>query len=150
MRDVLFYVNKAMERSGCKSERALCGLLGTSHNTITAYKKGVLPTEETMMKLAKIAGVDPWQALIDLCIWRSEGEAKQRYQEILKKIVSVFALLMLAGICAALPGDAHASTVHAFIVPMAQHSKNGIIHYHAFIYSKLMKKIREFFSNLPR
>jgi len=87
MRDVHFYVKKAMERSGAKSERQICLMMGMADNTITNYRKrNVLPNEETMMKLAQIAGIDVFIALLDLNIWRSEGQAQAAYKNILKKI----------------------------------------------------------------
>lgn len=95
MRNVMFYVEKAIERSGVKSERRLCEMLDMSYNTITAYKKGVLPTDETMMKLAIIAGIDPYIALLDLNTWRTEGETQNAYKKILEKITAAtFAIFM--------------------------------------------------------
>lgn len=92
-RDIFFYIAKAMERSGCKSERALCVLLGMAPNTITSYRRYTLPTDETMEKLARIAGIDPQLALLDLNIWRSDGPARAAYQALLQKIKAVLIVL---------------------------------------------------------
>lgn len=86
MRDIFFYINAAMQRAQCSSGRKLSEMLELSPNTIATYRRGNLPNDETMMKLAKIAGIDPYIALLDLNTWRTEGETKKAYQGILQKI----------------------------------------------------------------
>jgi len=133
-RTIAWYVDRAIGNQGYSSDTKLDIALGYKGSFISYLRKGkALPSPDKMVELAKLAGVDPSIALMDLAIWNSQGEAKQHYQQILKKIVSVFALLLLAGICAAVPGDAQATTLQAFIVPMAAHSHSGTIHYHTFI-----------------
>lgn len=100
MRDIFFYVDEAMRRSGVRSERKLCHLIGISDNSITAYRnKGVLPTDDTMVKLARIAQIPEWEALLDLQIWKSENEnVKSIWKALQKKIVPVI-LIALTSAC---------------------------------------------------
>lgn len=95
MRDIFFYINAAMQNSQCSSERKLCELLETGPNVITTYRRGSLPTDETMVKLARIAGIDPYIALLDLNTWRSTGAAQEAYKAILKKITTAAIVLFL-------------------------------------------------------
>ena len=90
MRDMDFYIEKAQLNSNYKSDRMLSLALGKNPNLINYYKrKGVLPSDETMLKLAEIAGVDAWIALLDLNMLRTSGETRSQYADIMKKIESV-------------------------------------------------------------
>lgn len=85
MRTLDFYIEAAKFHSGIKSERQLCKMLRLSPTAITGYKKrNVLPTDETMVRLAKIAHLSPEQALLDLNMWRSQGQSKALYEKIAK------------------------------------------------------------------
>ncbi len=79
MRTLDFYIKKAMEKQGLKSRRQLCIVLGTSHNAINAYDRGSFPSDDTMLKLAELAGIDAMTALTDLHIMRSNGPARNIY-----------------------------------------------------------------------
>lgn len=87
MRSISWYIKEARKRSGASSERKMCEVLEIAPNSITNYtRKNVLPSDDTMMKLAKMAGVDPFIGLLDLNMWRTEGDAKTAYKKILEKI----------------------------------------------------------------
>lgn len=102
MRDLNFYLTRAIERSGVKSDRQLSHLLGLANNAVNVYKsKGVLPNDETMIKLSKLAGVDPALALIDLSIWRTDGEAKKTYASILQKFPTSLCIALFS--CQVIP-----------------------------------------------
>lgn len=94
-RDIFFYISKAMSNSGASSERKLAEMLGLSHTWVTHIRRGALPTDETMEKLARIAGIDTAVALLDLSAWRTDGPARKAYESILQRITSA-ALIMLA------------------------------------------------------
>jgi len=50
----------------------------------------IFPSDDTMIKIAKLAGVDVGQALLDLCILRNQGAAKSEWKELLKRLSSLF------------------------------------------------------------
>lgn len=105
MRDLFDYISAAMQNSQCKSERKLCDMLDISNTSITNYRnKGVIPTSETMLKLAKLAGVPEWQALLDLQEWRAENEnEKAIWRQISEKIKTAALILVTAGQLGASP-----------------------------------------------
>ena len=82
MNDLFDYINKAKEKQGIKSDREFCRQLGLTHSTITAYQNGSFPNDETMIKIAEMAGVNHYQALVDLNIWRSPLTTKHFYAKI--------------------------------------------------------------------
>lgn len=95
--DLFEYVEKAKKRSGAKSDRKLCDMLGVSNNMITHYKnKNTLPNDETMIKLAAIAGVDPTQALLDLNVWRAPENVKPHYMKIMSHVSAAALSVMIA------------------------------------------------------
>lgn len=78
-----------MERSGCTSERKLSALIGKNPKAVHFYRnKGVLPEDETMIRIAQVAGIDPTIALLDLSSWRTDGQARLIYSKILQKITA--------------------------------------------------------------
>lgn len=106
-RDISWYIEEAKAKSGAKSDRKLCEMLGMAENATHAWKKrNVLPSDETMMKLAQIAGVDPWTALLDLNMWRSQGAAQNVYRSILEKIKASIVIIALLGALSASPASA--------------------------------------------
>jgi len=82
MKNITDYIDTAIARSGSKSKRKFCELLGVSSSWIVATSRGTLPTDETMLRLAEIAGVPPHVALLDLNIWRSKGKAQAVYKRL--------------------------------------------------------------------
>lgn len=74
------YIDAACERARL-TDRQLGKYLGKSHATVSHWRtKRTWPADETMIALAEVAGMDPEQALIDLNIWRSTGEARRVYE----------------------------------------------------------------------
>lgn len=87
MKTIDFYLDKARENQGLKSDRDLCKALGLSNGAITQIRTGrSWPSDETMVSLAKLADVTPEQALLELSYWRAEGEARETYKGLLKRI----------------------------------------------------------------
>ena len=87
MQTIDFYIKTAKERAKISSDRKLSAMLLLPSNAVSGYKnKGVLPSDETMVRLARIAHISPEQALMDLNIWRSEGQSKVFYSKIAKMI----------------------------------------------------------------
>lgn len=126
-RTLQFYVDRAIERSGAKSDRKLSEMLGMAPNTISFYRSGrSLPSPDAIIKLALIAGIDPAIAVTDLNIWNTQGDAQAVYKKILKHMTTAaFALIMVISIS----GSAYASN-HS-ITPVTDNlSIMQTIHYH--------------------
>ena len=92
-RDINWYCQRAKENGVYRSYRKLGGALGITEGSISQFRTGrAFPSDDTMVKLAKLAGVDPYVALLDLSTWRTKGEAQKAYAKILQKITAAIAL----------------------------------------------------------
>lgn len=88
MRDFDFYLAEARRKTGASSNNKIAMLLGVSSGAVSQLAQGkALPTDETMIKLAKLAEIEPEEALLDLSIWRSasNAEVQQIWMNIAKK-----------------------------------------------------------------
>ena len=74
------YINAAREMRGFLSDNQLSKALGFKSSAVNHWRtKRAWPGDDTMIRLAEMAGIDPDLALIHLNAWRSRGEAKSRY-----------------------------------------------------------------------
>ncbi len=83
------YLDAAIVAGGFASDKALGRHLGYIGGSISAMRTGrMLPSDETMVRLAVMVGVPPEIALMDLNIWRAGGNqsraAYRRIKDILK------------------------------------------------------------------
>ena len=77
------YCDKAKKRNDIKSDRKLAEALSIAHTSLNQYRtKRAWPSDNTMIKLAKLAGLDPTQSLLYLSAWRTTGEALELYKEL--------------------------------------------------------------------
>lgn len=90
------YISAAMKKNNFKSKRELCRTLGLSPNIITTYKNGSWPNDETMLKIADLADVNPAKAILDLNKWRAPDVAKSIYVQIENAISKGAQILGLA------------------------------------------------------
>ncbi|WP_422024783.1 hypothetical protein [Pyruvatibacter mobilis] len=75
----------AHERGGFRSWRAMGRALGLTVNSLLRIRRGHgLPSDETCAELAALAGVDPYTALLQLNIERTEGRARRVYEKALR------------------------------------------------------------------
>ena len=87
-------MDKARERSGIKSDRRLGEFLGLAAITPSHWRKGrAFPSDDAIMKLSRLAGIDPAVGLMDLNTWRNNGETKEEYVKILQKLTLGLALV---------------------------------------------------------
>lgn len=94
MRTLQTYIDTAIKRNNLSSMRRFCDAIGVSHNATTAYNNGSLPSDETMIKIADLAGIDRMQALADLNTWRAPERYKSLYTkmgEIIRQAALCFA-----------------------------------------------------------
>lgn len=83
MNSVSEYVEKARKNSGADSDRKVAQMLGLKGSAASMWRTGrTFPSDETMIRLAQVAGVDPYKALIDLNIWRSSGNVQAAYRKL--------------------------------------------------------------------
>ena len=86
MRTVDFYLDEARKRGGFTSDRSMDKGLGLTPGAVCSYRiKRAWPSDETIIKLAKIAGISPEAALLDLNVWRSTGSATVYYQLLIEQ-----------------------------------------------------------------
>ncbi len=115
MRTIHDYLDAAREKNHLRSDTKLAHLLGITISSVSAFRvKKALPSPETMVKLARLAGLDEQVALVELSFMSApEGsEAKSTYEKILKRIVSLFPATLFGLFCMA-PNDAFASVSNA-------------------------------------
>lgn len=104
------YIDLAKVNNKIKSDRILSEKLGVSTNTAHMWRSGkTLPSEQQMIKLSRLAGVDETKALLDLAIWRAKDSdvadvwgklARVLEKSLDKGKVGVFALAMIGGLVA--------------------------------------------------
>lgn len=105
------YLDLAIEKQGLKSDRELCRALELKSNTIaTGIRRGVyLPSDDTMIKLAELAGEDPDIALLRLNVWRAKTDAaRAHYRSIEQRIVKYASVLFLTLIIAVMLNSGNA------------------------------------------
>ena len=116
--DINEYLDLAKEKQGIKSDRELAAALGhKSNQSIVFMRRGVTnPSDDTMLKIAELAGLSPEAALLRLNIWRSKTpETRELYTtlaERLAKQASTWLICTVAvSVMAAAPGanNAYAS-----------------------------------------
>lgn len=102
------YIDLAKDRAGLTSDRDLGRRLGFTGSPISFWRTGkAAPADDTMIRLAEVAGVDPVKALIDLKVWTAQGKAVGVYREIAEKlgrIAAGIALVTLAAGASTQPG----------------------------------------------
>ncbi len=86
MTPIRAYIDAAKTRAGVGSDRQLGFLLGLSASAVCAWQRGrSWPDDETMVRLAALAGVAADEALLDLNIWRAKEPARAVYLGMLKR-----------------------------------------------------------------
>jgi len=72
------YTNKVIQRYGLRGQNAVARELGITTASMSKFMSGKIPpSEETMIKLAELAGMPKEEALIDLNLWRSKNDPKR-------------------------------------------------------------------------
>jgi len=76
MKSIQEMLDRARERGLIPSDNKLAAELGLNSSTVNFYRnRGTLPDDETMVKLADLAGVDRRTSLLLLNLWRAKGRA---------------------------------------------------------------------------
>lgn len=97
MRQLNFYTQKAIDRYNLNGQNALAREIGIAGATLSQFLNGkALPSEDTMIKLAELAGLPKEEALIDLNLWRSKDKPElQKIWLRLSKMIGCFAAPIL-------------------------------------------------------
>ena len=83
------YIELAMQKQGFKSYRELSRALGhKSNQSLVFLRKGFQnPSDETMIRLAELAGLSKEAAILRLNIWRSKSpEARELYTALAERL----------------------------------------------------------------
>jgi hypothetical protein len=97
--DIDFYLNRAKAQIGTKSDRELSRVLGYAGPTVSDFRRRkAWPSNDVMVHLADLAGVDHETALAELNVWKSAGPARLAYEKILAAI-AVSVTVFVTAIC---------------------------------------------------
>ena len=108
------YTNKVIQRYGLRGQNAVARELGITTASMSKFMSGKIPpSEETMIKLAELAGLPKEEALIDLNLWRSKNDPKRH--EIWLRISKMVGCLLLLIICL-LPSFSYAANHNIYIM----------------------------------
>lgn len=117
------YIDAALKAGDFPSERQLSIFLGFGPDAICTYRtKRCWPSDDTMIRLAEIAGADPERALLDLNLWRAtSGRVKATYSRIREKLTSgsrsvAQVLVLIGSLLAIVPANA-AATAQPLVSP---------------------------------
>lgn len=95
-------LERAKSNSGFKSERKLAQSIGVTHPTLLRIRRGWgYPSEENMVKLGELAGISRAEALLLLNFWKSQGEARTVYSDLLRRLAAsalCFVMLMVSAL----------------------------------------------------
>lgn len=93
MKSFCDYADKAIVRYNLTGYSNLARELNLNKATLSYFRNGkALPSEDTMIKLAELAGLPKEEALIDLNLWRSKNnpELNKIWQRLAKMIGLLF------------------------------------------------------------
>lgn len=96
------YTTRAINRYDLRGQNALAREIGIAGATLSQFSSGkALPSDDTMIKLAELAGMPKEEALIDLNLWRSKDKPEvqkiwQRLSKMIGCLLMVFGFSMLA------------------------------------------------------
>ena len=113
--DLNDYLELAIKKQELESYAALGRALGLKSNvSVVHMRQGKqLPSDDTMIRLAELAGEDPQVGLLRLNVWRSKSDkARNHYQALAAKVAQTASCLTVAVISALflIKTDAHART----------------------------------------
>ena len=78
------FLDLCKERTKTVTDSNLARKIGITRTSIALYRKGAsFPSDDNMVKLAKRAKLDAGECLLLLNIWRSDGDARKFYRDML-------------------------------------------------------------------
>lgn len=109
MPSIDWYLDEARARAAIPSDNALSRRLGFQNQAVNHWRlRRAWPSDDAMMALAELAGVDPAKALLDLNTWRCKSErVRDSYLALIAKISA--AGILAYALSTTLPPAANAS-----------------------------------------
>lgn len=97
MKNFAEYADTAVKRCNLKSYNQLAKELGISGPSVVQMRaKKILPAAQTMVKLARLAGVPEERALLDLAAWANADKPEiQKIYERISKMIGCYAVIPL-------------------------------------------------------
>ena len=91
------YTQAVITRYGLRGQNAVARELNITTASMSQFTTGkALPSEETMIKLAELAGMPKEEALIDLNLWRSKSNPEvQKIWQRLSKMIGCWLIILL-------------------------------------------------------
>jgi len=110
MRTLADYLDLVIEKHDLKSDRQLAKLLEVSHHTIHCFRHSRnLPADNTMIRIANLAEIDPRVALAELgflrSAWKNDPETAAVYKSILTALPRIAAMLAIVAVFCGFPSD---------------------------------------------
>ena len=91
------YLDRAKAATNTQTDSNLARKIGVSRAAVALWRSGQsVPSDETMLRLADRAKLDPQEALILLNLWRAKGEAKDVYARMVKIFAATAGGIILA------------------------------------------------------
>ena len=138
-RTIDWYIDRALERQGFKSDLQLAKAMGFKGSGVSNWRlKKAWPSEEKICELATLAGIDAQVAVIDLALWKSTGKAREAYANILEKITA--AILVLGCFFLFSVGPAYAGTCEHY-----EKTNYTLSHLLARLRAYVLRRIKGFF-----
>jgi len=89
------YLDQARRVAGLTSDHQLARALNINSSGVCWYRsRRSLPSDDTMIKIAALAGVDARVALLDLNVWRAGSPETRAIYEDMKRGVAAAAVLL--------------------------------------------------------
>lgn len=129
----------AVKKQSLKSDRQLSQKLGYTGNPTTQWRtKRTWPSDETMIKIANLAEINPEEALLWLNIWRSDGAARSIYEKIASRTIQGVAILGVSSLATFgfQPKPAEALTI---LEKVETQSANNV--YYGKLFMKISRKV---------
>mgnify|MGYP000274788659 CR=1 FL=1 len=95
MRNFQDYISEAQKKQNLYSLSKIAQKIGISANSVSVmYKNKTLPSEETLIKIADLAGIPREEALLDLSIWSAKSDDAKKTWEKIRTLLNTAALTL--------------------------------------------------------
>ena len=93
------YLDRVLSRGKASNDADIAALVESPRSTISVWRSGrSTPNWENLEKLARLAGIDQRQALVDFAVWASKGAAKKVGETVLRSLpMLTLALFLVLG-----------------------------------------------------
>lgn len=96
MRDFKNYVERAKKNQDLTSDAKLAQRIKiTGASLSNMINKKISPSEETLIKIADLAGISREEALLDLSIWRAKSEDVKNTWEKIRELLKIAAMSLI-------------------------------------------------------